>query len=71
MVVRVFDDVPEHLFRVEVVSEDCLTSFAVTGPLAGICGDPISIGVLSSSDKIFAIDGGYPIADAALISRTK
>ncbi len=40
VVVRAFDDVPEHLFRVDEVFEDCLTGFAVTGPLAGSYGQP-------------------------------
>ncbi len=40
VVVRAFDDVPEHLFRVEKVFEDCVTGFAVTGPLAGSYGEP-------------------------------
>ncbi len=40
VVVRAFDDVPEHLFRVEEVFEDCVTGFAVTGPLAGSYGEP-------------------------------
>ncbi len=40
VVVRAFDDVPEHLFRVEEVLEDCVTGFAVSGPLAGSYGEP-------------------------------
>ncbi|WP_170432159.1 hypothetical protein [Ruegeria arenilitoris] len=40
VVVRAFDDVPEHLFRVEEVFGDCVTGFAVTGPLAGTYGEP-------------------------------
>ncbi|NOD70150.1 hypothetical protein [Ruegeria sp. HKCCD7303] len=40
VIIRAFDDVPEHLFRVEVVFEDCVTGFAVTGPLAGSYGEP-------------------------------
>ncbi|WP_170347774.1 hypothetical protein [Ruegeria atlantica] len=40
VVVRAFDDVPEHLFRVDEVFEDCVTGFAVTGPLAGSYGEP-------------------------------
>ncbi len=40
VVVRAFDDVPEHLFRVDEVFEDCVTGFAVTGPLAGEYGEP-------------------------------
>ncbi|WP_170787427.1 hypothetical protein [Ruegeria lacuscaerulensis] len=40
VLVRAFDDVAEHLFRVEEVFEDCVTGFAVTGPLAGSYGEP-------------------------------
>nr|WP_321254681.1 hypothetical protein [uncultured Ruegeria sp.] len=40
VVVRAFDDIPEHHFRVEEVFEDCVTGFAVTGPLAGTYGEP-------------------------------
>ncbi|NOD99837.1 hypothetical protein GS610_21740 [Ruegeria sp. HKCCD6228] len=41
VVVCAFDDVPEHLFRVEEVFEDCVTGHAVTGPLAGAYGEPV------------------------------
>lgn len=40
VVVQAFDDVPEHLFRVEEVFEDCVTGHAVTGPLTGTYGEP-------------------------------
>ncbi|NOD32891.1 MULTISPECIES: hypothetical protein [Ruegeria] len=40
VVVQAFDDVPEHLFRIDEVFEDCVTGFAVTGPLAGTYGEP-------------------------------
>ena len=40
MVIRAFDDVPEHLFRVSEVLEDCVTGYALTGPLAGLYGEP-------------------------------
>ncbi len=40
VVVCAFDDIPEHLFRVEEVFDDCVTGFAVTGPLAGSYGEP-------------------------------
>ncbi len=46
VVVRAFDDVPEHLFRVEEVFEDCVTGFAVTGPLAGSYGEPALVMIL-------------------------
>ncbi|WP_171233974.1 hypothetical protein [Ruegeria sp. HKCCA4812] len=40
VVVQAFDDVPEHLFRIDEVFEDCVTGFALTGPLAGSYGEP-------------------------------
>ena len=40
VLIRAFDDVPEHLFRVEEVYEDCITGLALTGPLQGEYGEP-------------------------------
>jgi hypothetical protein len=40
VVIGAFDEVPEHLFRVEDVLEDCVTGVALTGPLAGEYGEP-------------------------------
>jgi hypothetical protein len=40
VVIGAFDDVPEHLFRVEEVFEDCVTGVALTGPLQGEYGEP-------------------------------
>ncbi len=40
VVIRAFDDVPEHLFRIVATHEDCVTGFALTGPLAGSYGEP-------------------------------
>jgi hypothetical protein len=40
VVVRAFDEVPEHLFRVEEVLDDCVTGVALSGPLAGEYGEP-------------------------------
>ena len=40
VVIGAFDDVPEHLFRVDSVESDCVTGFALTGPLAGSYGEP-------------------------------
>jgi hypothetical protein len=34
VVIGAFDEVPEHWFRVEEVLEDCVTGFAITGPLS-------------------------------------
>lgn len=38
--IRAFDDLPEHLFRVEEVFDDCVTGYSLTGPLAGEYGEP-------------------------------
>lgn len=35
VLIRAFDDVPEHWFRVDEVYEDCITGVALTGPLQG------------------------------------
>jgi len=35
-----FDDVPEHLFEVQDVYDDCITGVALTGPLKGTYGEP-------------------------------
>lgn len=40
VIVRAFDEVPEHWFRVEEVHEDHVTGVALTGPLAGGYGEP-------------------------------
>jgi len=40
VLIAAFDDVPEHLFRVDEVFEDCVTGVALTGPLAGEYGEP-------------------------------
>lgn len=40
VVIRAFDDVPEHLFRIETVEEDRVTGVALTGPFAGAYGEP-------------------------------
>jgi hypothetical protein len=40
VVVKAFDDVPEHEFLVEEVLEDSVTGVALTGPLAGEYGEP-------------------------------
>jgi len=38
--IEAFDDVPEHLFEVQEVYEDCITGVALTGPLSGTYGEP-------------------------------
>ncbi len=40
VVIAAFDDVPEHLFQVDEVFEDCVTGVALTGPLQGEYGEP-------------------------------
>ena len=40
VVVKAFDDVPEHLFLVDEVFPDHVTGVALTGPLAGAYGEP-------------------------------
>ena len=34
------DDIPEHLFRISEVHEDCVGGYSITGPLAGEYGEP-------------------------------
>ena len=38
--IAALDDLPEHLFRVDEVFEDCVGGIALTGPLAGSYGEP-------------------------------
>tara|TARA_R110002049_G_C9132760_1_gene559129 strand:+ start:1587 stop:1772 length:186 start_codon:yes stop_codon:yes gene_type:complete len=40
VVIRAFDDIPEHLFRVWEVYDDCITGYSITGPLEGVYGEP-------------------------------
>ncbi|TGD65266.1 hypothetical protein EYC08_07765 [Tabrizicola sp. WMC-M-20] len=40
MAIAAFDDVPEHLFQIDEVLDDCVTGVALTGPLAGEYGEP-------------------------------
>lgn len=40
VVITTFDDVPEHLFEVQNVHEDCITGVTITGPLKGCYGEP-------------------------------
>jgi len=35
VVIDAFDDIPEHLFQIDEVLEDCVTGFALSGPLTG------------------------------------
>ena len=40
VVIAAFDDIPEHLFRIDEVYEDCITGIALSGPLEGEYGEP-------------------------------
>ena len=40
VVIAAFDDVPEHLFEVQTVEDDCVTGMALNGPFAGEYGEP-------------------------------
>ncbi len=40
VVLQAFDDIPEHLFQVREVFDDCITGYALTGPLEGVYGEP-------------------------------
>jgi hypothetical protein len=40
VVIRAFEDIPEHLFRVWEVYEDCITGYSISGPLEGEYGEP-------------------------------
>jgi hypothetical protein len=40
VIIAAFDDVPEHLFRIEEVFEEMVTGLALTGPFAGEYGEP-------------------------------
>lgn len=40
VVIRAFDDVPEHDFLIHSVEDDRLTGVALTGPFAGSYGEP-------------------------------
>ncbi len=40
VVIAAFDDLPEHLFRVDQVYDDCVGGYSLTGPLAGEYGEP-------------------------------
>ena len=44
VVIRAFDDVPEHLFRIHSVEEDRVTGVALSGPFAGsYCEPPLEL----------------------------
>ena len=39
VIIAAFDEVPEHQFVIHSVELDCVTSIALTGPLAGSYGE--------------------------------
>ncbi|MDP5362577.1 MAG: hypothetical protein NWP79_10600 [Paracoccaceae bacterium] len=38
--VAAFDGWPEHLYEVDQVFDDCVSGYAMTGPLEGVYGEP-------------------------------
>ncbi|SMX44843.1 hypothetical protein [Octadecabacter ascidiaceicola] len=40
VVIKSFDDVPEHRFQIHSVEDDCVTGMALTGSLVGQYGEP-------------------------------
>lgn len=40
VVIAAFDDLPEHIFQIHEVYEDCVGGYSITGPLTGEYGEP-------------------------------
>ena len=40
VLIKGFDDVPEHVFEVHTIEDGFVTGMALTGPLAGEYGEP-------------------------------
>jgi hypothetical protein len=40
VLIKGFDDVPEHVFEVHTIEDGYVTGMAITGPLAGEYGEP-------------------------------
>jgi hypothetical protein len=57
VVIAAFDEVPEHLFRIDEVLDDCVTGVALSGPLAGEYGEPELSMVLRVLDPVEARQG--------------
>ncbi|MDV7145931.1 hypothetical protein R3X27_24915 [Tropicimonas sp. TH_r6] len=51
VVLRPLDDIPQHLFRIAEIYDDCVTGYSLTGPLAGEYGEP-------DLDLILRVHGG-------------
>ena len=57
VLIRGFDEVPEHVFVIHTIEDGLVTGMAVTGPLAGEYGEPdieLVLRVLSQDSN-----GGY------------
>jgi len=40
VLIRAFDDVPEHVFELHTIEDDLVIGMALTGPFAGEYGEP-------------------------------
>lgn len=40
VVIRAFDEFPQHLFEVDEVFDDCVSGYSLDGPLEGVYGEP-------------------------------
>ena len=40
VLLRAFDEIPEHQFEISEVYDDCIGGYSLTGPLAGEYGEP-------------------------------
>ena len=49
VLIRAFDDVPEHVFVIHTIEDGYVTGMALTGPFAGEYGEPDIELVLRSS----------------------
>ena len=54
VLIRGFDDVPEHVFVIHTIEDGYVTGMALTGPLAGEYGEPDIELVLRSSHQTAA-----------------
>jgi len=50
VIIQGFDDVPDHLFLIDAVYDDCVTGTALTGPFAGEYGEPDRTMILRVAD---------------------
>ncbi len=54
VVLRPLDDIPQHLFQIDEIFDDCVTGYSLTGPLAGEYGEP-------ALDLILEVHDGGPL----------